>query len=244
MICLTLVSVITAGVLALKKNGSQLVKPDLAFINMSSFAGSIGFSVYAFEGIGIILPIQDIAADQGSFRCMVFATIISTASLYIFFGNYSLNAFGVENKDKALVTSFLSIYFNETVADVILVLFMTNLFFTYPLQLYPAHIIVESYLYIGWPKSRKRMMWKNVSRSTLVIITVVFTLSLGEKIDKFLSLLGAIACTPIAFTLPAAFHLKACAKTAPQKAADVIVILFSIAVGAYCAVFSIQHWND
>lgn len=56
-------------------------------------------------------------------------------------------------------------------------------------------------------------MSKNVTRTLLVIINVVFTLSMGDKIDKFLSLLGAVACTPIAFTLPAAFHLKVCATT-------------------------------
>ena len=79
-------------------------------------------------------------------------------------------------------------------------------------------------------------MTKNVTRTILVLITVVFTLSLGKKIDKFLSLLGAVACTPIAFTLPAAFHLKAVAESPGQKAADWIVILFSIAAGTFCLV--------
>ena len=57
------------------------------------------------------------------------------------------------------------------------------------------------------------MYSKNATRTILVIISVVFTLSLGKKIDKFLALLGSVGCTPIAFTLPASFHLKACAKT-------------------------------
>jgi hypothetical protein len=47
----------------------------------------------------------------------------------------------------------------------------------------------------------------------LVAITILFTISLGDKLDKFLSILGAISCTPIAFTIPAMFHLKAAAET-------------------------------
>lgn len=57
MILLTLVSCVVAGSKALSTNGSQLGGNDLGFINTVSFTNSIGFSVYAFEGIGIILPI-------------------------------------------------------------------------------------------------------------------------------------------------------------------------------------------
>lgn len=79
--------------------------------------------------------------------------------------------------------------------------------------MYPAHVVIEGYLYSNWPKSRKRQITKNITRTCVVAISIVFTLSLQKKIDKFLSILGAVACTPIAFTLPAAFHYKACAET-------------------------------
>ena len=122
----------------------------LPFINKKQFASSIGFAVYAFEGIGIVLPIQDIAADQGSFRCMVFLTVISVAVLYIFFGNFCLNAFGTANGTNPLVSSFLEDYISigdsDTInvndkqpyihfliPDIIILLFMSNLVFTYPL---------------------------------------------------------------------------------------------------------------
>lgn len=79
--------------------------------------------------------------------------------------------------------------------------------------MYPAHIVIESYIFKGWPKSRKRMMLKNVVRVIVVAISVVFTIALKKKIDKFLSILGAVACIPIAFIFPSVFHLKSCANT-------------------------------
>lgn len=110
--------------------------------------------------------------------------------------------------------------------------------------MYPAHIIIESYLYKGWPKSKKRMMTKNVSRTITIIILTVFTIALRKKIDKFLSLLGAVACTPIAFILPASFHLKACANTTKQKAIDTTVLVFSSITMVYCTYKSISEWNS
>jgi hypothetical protein len=45
-----------------------------------------------------------------------------------------------------------------------------------------------------------------------------------------------MACTPIAFTLPAAFHLKAVAETKKDKIIDVAIIVGSIAIGSYCTI--------
>ena len=47
----------------------------------------------------------------------------------------------------------------------------------------------------------------------MVIITVVSAITIDEKLDSFLALLGAIGCIPIAFSLPAIFHYRLCALT-------------------------------
>lgn len=94
-----------------------------------------------------------------------------------------------------------------------LILFCFNLLFSYPLVLYPAHIIIENSLYSDWKKSKKRQWTKNLTRTMLVTFTVVFTMLINTKINKFIGVLGSLTCTPIAFTFPAAFHLKAIAKT-------------------------------
>ena len=105
---------------------------------------------------------------------MVYLTTITAAVLFISFGLFALNAFGKDNDKNILVTNFLTEYISGVnpddeknpnfhvsfskyiITDVVLLLFMSNLALTFPLQLYPAHIIVENYLYKSWPKSKKR----------------------------------------------------------------------------------------
>ena len=125
----------------------------------------------------------------------------------------------------------------------IIVLFAANLVFSYPLVLYPAHIIVESVLYKGWEKSKKRQWMKNLTRSILVAFTVVLTLSTGEKINNLLSLNGSLFCTPVAFLFPAMFHLKAVATDGFQKGVDIAIIIFSCLVMVYCTYDALANWE-
>jgi proton-coupled amino acid transporter len=81
------------------------------------------------------------------------------------------------------------------------------------LVIYPANIIVESYLYAGWEKTKKRQMCKNFTRGLLIAFTIVLALIVYNKLESFLSIIGSLTCTPIAFILPAMFHYKACATT-------------------------------
>merc|ERR1712228_1092874 len=95
----------------------------------------------------------------------------------------------------------------------IVMLFSLNLFFSFPLVLYPAHIVIETILYSGWEKTKKRQWSKNFTRTLLVGVAVVLTIGIGEKLNKFLSIAGALTCSPIAFTFPALFHYNSCADT-------------------------------
>ena len=78
----------------------------------------------------------------------------------------------------------------------------------------------------------------------MVALTVGISLSMGDNLDKFLSLLGAVACTPIAFTLPTMFHYKLVAKTKAQKVIDLIIIVLSIMIMLFCGIFTLVTWND
>ena len=75
-----------------------------------------------------------------------------------------------------------------------------------------------------------------MTRTILVFISIIFTLLLKQKIGKFLGILGAVACTPIAFTLPALFHYVAVADTQAQKVKDILIVVISAAIGVYCTI--------
>jgi solute carrier family 36 (proton-coupled amino acid transporter) len=87
-------------------------------------------------------------------------------------------------------------------------------------------------------------MFKNLTRAMMVALTVVCTIALGQKTDKFLAILGSVSCTPVAFIFPAAFHLKACANTTGQKIIDSALIIVWSGLGIFCTVLNLKDWNN
>ena len=87
-------------------------------------------------------------------------------------------------------------------------------------------------------------MSKNVSRTVLVALVTLLTIVLKEKLDKFTGLLGALFCAPVAFILPAMFHLKACANTTKDKAIDVFFICFGVTVLLFVSYLTLSTWSD
>lgn len=130
---------------------------DLPFFNPELWPNSIGFAVYSFEGIGIILPIQDITADKEGYFKIICITCTLITTVYLIFAEYCLFAWFEEfkvNPDKPLITDYLP---NASIfCDIVKFLFAIQLVISYTLVIYPANMIVESYIFAGWPKSRKR----------------------------------------------------------------------------------------
>ena len=234
IIVVTLIVVLSYAGKEFKDHGSDL--NTVSF--MATWTDSIGFSVYAFEGIGLILPVQEITKKPEAYKTVVLYVFATCLILMVGFGLLTVSAWG-DKLTTPLITDMLP---DNTFCYIIKIFFCVNLIFSHPLQLYPAHIIIENMIYNGWPKSKKRQMSKNFTRTLLVGLTTIFTMSLGEKVDKFLSILGALTCTPIAFTFPALFHLKACAKTPGQKAFDLIIIAFSLVIQVYCTALGVINW--
>mmetsp|Transcript_4560 Transcript_4560/g.3065 ORF Transcript_4560/g.3065 Transcript_4560/m.3065 type:complete len:111 (-) Transcript_4560:89-421(-) len=110
-------------------------------------------------------------------------------------------------------------------------------------MIYPANNVIESYLYKGWPKSRKRQMFKNLNRFLMVIFTVIVAIWLGPNLDKFLSVLGGMACAPIAFIFPALFHSKV-AETERQRKIDLVIVAVSIVLAIFSSFWGIYTWNQ
>jgi len=95
-------------------------------------------------------------------------------------------------------------------------------------------------------KSKKRMWLKNLFRTIVVLFTVVFCLSLKDSLDKFISVLGSLACTPISFTIPCLFHLKLYKDelTAKERYINYFIIVLSLFIMVFCTGFTIWNWNS
>ena len=246
MIVITIITVFAYAGLDIGKNGSSLKTVD--FFNPATYADGIGFAVYSYEGIGIIMPVQDICAKPETYMWIVYACILTVAVLYVIFGQVCAIAWGA-GITSPLITDKLP---GDPVANpddywvgwTIKVLFSLNLIFTFPLVLYPAHRVLENYIFAGWAKSKKRQWLKNLSRTILVAVVTGFTVAMGHTIDSFIPVLGAFTCTPIAFMFPAIFHYQACAATRAERVIDLSIFGLGVAIMIFCTIEGIRNWED
>lgn len=127
MIVLTIVTIAVYGFIALGETGNHFSSVD--FINKDTFTSSIGFSVYAFEGIGLIIPVQDVTAlNEKQYRRIVFLCFFTCASLFIGFGTFCSFVWGSEIG--VLITENLP---ENDIISVMKILFCLMLVLSYPL---------------------------------------------------------------------------------------------------------------
>ena len=240
MIIITMIIICIYAGMDVGKDGWQ--PGGLQALNSQLWPDAIGFSVYTFEGIGVILPIMDITEKPEQYYKVLAITVTFIAFLYIAFTEYCVFAYGINKLEDPLITASLPP--QSWVTYLVKVMFSLNLVFSYPLVIHPANIVIEDWLFKGWPKTRTRQMSKNVSRTIIVASSCVVALMIYDKLDRFLSVTGSLTCTPIAFILPALFHYGGVAETMTEKVIDIIIIVIALVIMLYCTTYAIIHFND
>ncbi|XP_075656470.1 amino acid transporter AVT3C-like [Castanea sativa] len=164
-----------------------------AFGGLSVFLYGVGVAVYAFEGVGMVLPLESETKDKDKFGkvlglCMTFISL-----LYGGFGALGYFAFGDETKD------IITTNFGQGLISMLVQLGLcVNLFFTMPLMMNPVYEVVERRFcdsrFCLW------LRWAMVLLVSLVALLV-------PNFADFLSLVGSSVCVVLGFVLPALFHL-------------------------------------
>ena len=103
-------------------------------------------------------------------------------------------------------------------------------------MIFPANTIIEDYTLRSLSKrtdakSKTIYQWlQNFSRALVCLTATYCAIALEKKLDKFLSVLGALLCAPLAILFPALLHLKSVAKTNEEKWVDIILIAIAVIV--------------
>ena len=204
----------------------------------------IGFSIYAYEGMGIILPVWNITAQPEHYKKVLIAVFLTVLSLYFIFGYVCYFSYGSQLAPNPIILSNMpeTPKINLIVVSTIQCIYCINLVFTYPLCIYPANTIIEGHIFAGMKKSPKRKWLKNLYRTGMVTFTIVLAEILNSNLGNFLSFIGAFSCTPMGFTLPALFHYKMCAYTKWQKFVDMFIIILSSFILVFCSAYTIVTW--
>lgn len=218
----------------------------VVLFNKENWLTMIGSAIFSFEGIGVIIPILEVTEKPELYPRLLFLVVCTVMVLYTGFGTFNYFVYGDLLVDPLITTNLSDV---GTKGGNILVytikfMFSFNVIFTYALLIFPVNTIVESYVFKGMPKSRKRMWLKNLLRTVIVIFTVIICISLGDTTDKFLSLIGTLASTPVSITIPCLFHYILCSPTKNQKIVDIGLIILSGFILVFCSGFTLYHWKD
>ena len=172
----------------------------------------------------------------------IFTIVVGSIGIfYVFFSEYMIFGYGATRVDKPLITE--SLPRKSPVTYGIKILFSIMLLFTYPLQIFPANNVLESYLTPGWRKSRKRQCCKNISRTVVVALSCLLAIAAWDNVEKLLAIVGACTCCPMAFTLPSLCHWKLVAKTTKQKTIDLTLVVFSVCATVFCTEEVFRTWS-
>ncbi|CAI2363909.1 unnamed protein product [Moneuplotes crassus] len=215
---------------------------DIESYNSDKYLVFLGTAIFIFEGVGVVIPVRDACRDKEHFPAIFMAMMLVLTCILIFFGFFNYAVYGDELLSNApMVTKILRK--GDVVVEIVMVLFIINLIFSYPLVIYPSNVVIESYSIDKMTPSISRTWLRNLSRALVVFITFFIGIYFEDSLDRLLSVVGSLTCTPVAFIMPAVLHLNLVAKTRLAKTIDYSIICLGIALLVGITSHTILNWE-
>ncbi|CEG71869.1 hypothetical protein RMATCC62417_07528 [Rhizopus microsporus] len=203
----------------------------------------IGTAAFTFEGIGLVIPITESMKNPKEFPNVLTKAIITITALFITIGALSYMAFG-ENVQTIILLNLPS---NDPMVSSIQTLYSLAICLSIPLQLFPAIRIMENGLFTTKSgKNNTVVKWqKNVFRVFVVFVcAAIGIIGSRDKLDKFVSLVGALFCIPLCFIFPPLFHLKALELPVTRRLANFALIIFGVICMIFVILSTLGQWNS
>jgi amino acid permease len=187
----------------------------------------------------IVIPIVESMQRPERFPFVLTLGMMIVCVIYILIGTISYLAYG-DQVQSAVIYNFP---LDSKLTIVCKILYSLAICLTAPLMLFPALKIIENCIFRKYKSGKESVgvKWsKNVYRVILCIFSAAVAFAIGgDNLDKFVSLVGSIACVPLCFIFPGMFHLKVSGKRIDQVA-NIALILFGVGIMVYTLVVSIQ----
>ncbi|ODQ68041.1 hypothetical protein NADFUDRAFT_11035, partial [Nadsonia fulvescens var. elongata DSM 6958] len=223
-------------------SGSVLVREgiaDIKMFNQDSWTLFIGTAIFTFEGIGLIIPIQESMKKPSQFGPVLGGVMIGITFLFISVGVICYLAFGSSTQTVVI----LNLPQDSKFVNGVQFLYSLAILLSTPLQLFPAIRIMENGIFTKSGKFNSKIKWqKNVFRFVVVILTAFIAWGGANDLDRFVALIGSFACIPLVFLYPAFLHIKGVAATKLSKLGDILLIIFGFGAMIYTTGQTVQSW--
>lgn len=176
---------------------------DVVSFNPSTWSLFIGTAIFTYEGIGLIIPIQESMKDPHRFPGVLAGVMVIITFIFLSAGALSYAAYGSATKTVIL----LNLPQDDKFVNVVQFLYSLAILLSTPLQLFPAIRIMENELFTRSGKYNPYIKWKkNVFRFFLVMVCATVAWGGADDLDKFVSLVGSFACVPLIYVYPVCPH--------------------------------------
>lgn len=223
------------GGLAIATNGISDVKQ----FNPKDWTLFVGTAIFTFEGVGLIIPIQESMKKPAQFGPVLGGVMITITFIFVSSGAIGYMAYGSHVQTVVLLNLPQDSKFVTTVQA----FYSLAILLSTPLQLFPAIRILENGLFSRSGKHNPKIKWqKNVFRFFLVFFTALVAWGGADDLDRFVALTGSFACIPLVYLYPPLLHLKSVATTTVEKSIDIGLVTFGTVMMVYTTYSSVSTW--
>jgi len=172
---------------------------DIISFNSRDWTLFIGTAIFTFEGIGLIIPIQESMRKPKNFPWVLGGVMIIITVVFISMGALSYAAYG--SKTETVV--ILNLPQDDKLVNAVQFMYSLAILLSTPLQIFPAVRIVETELFTRSGKYNPYIKWqKNVFRFFVVMGCAAIAWGGADDLDKFVALVGNFACVPLVYIYP------------------------------------------
>ena len=219
--------------------------PPLQQFESKTYWNFLGTTLYMLEGMALILPIHESMAQRKKCKQVTNVSILIISVLLLSFGALGYITYGADTS--SVITLNMEAPGNYMIA-IVQIGYCFALLISFPMYMIPPNRIAESRLFRNKRVNTSPyvLLYKNAVRSGLIALTAVLAIAGQKQFDNFVSLIGGIACVPLALIYPPYFHQKICGDrlTARETYVNYGIMAFGVFGCVAASVMSVVSWIE